>query len=181
MATRRKREADLKQLEAKTKELANMSSAEKQKIVMQISSVQTELQQVIDSRDSKMRDKIVARLDECDAKIKAEVKHRAEAEKELKKTIETSSEENKLYADESVDSLRKMTAADRDVIRARIVEIGDSLNVMDLDIAALKSELGNDLTEITVDKAGRDKVLEAKIEDLSDRLRLGMNKLQVNK
>ena len=72
-------------------------------------------------------------------------------------------------------------SSDQETVRARIVEINDSLNVMDLDIAALKAELGSDLNKINTDKQGKDKVLEAKIEDLSDRLRLGMNKLQVRR
>ena len=47
---RRKRDTDLKELEAATKELATMSNAEKQRIVMQISSVQTELKRTMDER-----------------------------------------------------------------------------------------------------------------------------------
>ena len=48
--TRRKRDADLKALEATTKELANMSAAEKQRIIVQISAVQTELKTTMDER-----------------------------------------------------------------------------------------------------------------------------------
>ena len=47
---RRKRDADFKELEATTKELANMSDAEKQRIVVQISAVQTELKRTMDER-----------------------------------------------------------------------------------------------------------------------------------
>merc|ERR1712226_1563340 len=42
--TRRKRDADLR-------ELANMSDAEKQRIIVQISAVQTELKRTMDERD----------------------------------------------------------------------------------------------------------------------------------
>ena len=87
--TRKKRDRDLRTLEEKTKELANMSSAEKQKIVMQISSVQTELGRLIDTRDHKMRDKIISRLDDCDLRIKAEVKARLETDKETKAEMGT--------------------------------------------------------------------------------------------
>ncbi len=48
--TRRKREADLKELETMTKEMAEMSNAEKQRIIVQISSVQTELKRTMDER-----------------------------------------------------------------------------------------------------------------------------------
>ena len=48
--TRRKRDADLKALEATTKELATMSDAEKQRIIVQISAVQTDLKRTMDER-----------------------------------------------------------------------------------------------------------------------------------
>ena len=48
--TRRRRDADLKDLESTTKELAVMSDAEKQRIIVQISAVQTELKRTMDER-----------------------------------------------------------------------------------------------------------------------------------
>ena len=48
--TRRKREADLRELATTTRELANMSDAEKQRIIVQISSVQTDLKRTMDER-----------------------------------------------------------------------------------------------------------------------------------
>ena len=48
--TRRRRDADLKELETTTKELAVMSDAEKQRIIVQISAVQTELKRTMDER-----------------------------------------------------------------------------------------------------------------------------------
>ena len=48
--TRRKRDADLRELANTTRELANMSDAEKQRIIVQISSVQTELKRTMDER-----------------------------------------------------------------------------------------------------------------------------------
>ena len=48
--TRRQRNADFKDLETTTKELAVMSDAEKQRIIVQISAVQTELKRTMDER-----------------------------------------------------------------------------------------------------------------------------------
>ena len=48
--TRRKRDADLRELSNTTRELANMSDAEKQRIIVQISAVQTELKRTMDER-----------------------------------------------------------------------------------------------------------------------------------
>ena len=48
--TRKRREKDLKELETTTKEMAKMSDAEKQGIVVQISAVQTELRNSLESR-----------------------------------------------------------------------------------------------------------------------------------
>ena len=51
---------------------------------------------------------------------------------------------------------------------------------IELEVAALKNDLEENNEKNASDKEGKEKVLEAKIEDLSDRLRLGMNKLQVS-
>ena len=48
--TRRKRDTDLRELANTTRELANMSDAEKQRIIVQISAVQTELKRTMDER-----------------------------------------------------------------------------------------------------------------------------------
>ena len=48
--TRRKRDADLRELANTTRELANMSDAEKQRIIVQTSAVQTELKRTMDER-----------------------------------------------------------------------------------------------------------------------------------
>ena len=46
----RRREKDLKDVAATTKEMSSMSDSEKQRIIVQISAVQTELHSALDSR-----------------------------------------------------------------------------------------------------------------------------------
>ena len=58
--------------------------------------------------------------------------------------------------------------------------MSDVTKSIELEVAALKNDLEENDEKNTADKEGKEKVLEAKIEDLSDRLRLGMNKLQVS-
>ena len=47
---RRRREADLREVVNQTRELANISEAEKQRMVVQISAVQTDLQRMVEER-----------------------------------------------------------------------------------------------------------------------------------
>ena len=56
----------------------------------------------------------------------------------------------------------------------------DATNSIEQELAAMKSGLNDNNEKNEAEKEGREKVMEAKIEDLSDRLRFGMNKLQVN-
>ena len=103
---RRKRDTDLKALETSTKELASMGDAEKQKIIMQISSVQTELKRTMDERDLKLKEATLTRLEELQSEVKNESKQRLENEKETRLAIETVDNKSKLYTDETTESIR---------------------------------------------------------------------------
>ena len=53
------------------------------------------------------------------------------------------------------------------------------MNSIELELSGLRTDVSEGMSAASTDKEGKEKVLEAKIEDLNDRLRLGMNKLQV--
>ena len=57
-------------------------------------------------------------------------------------------------------------------------ETSDSVNSIEIEISSLRGEISEQLESNSTANEGKEKVLEAKVEDLSDRLRLGMNKLQ---
>ena len=67
---------------------------------------------------------------------------------------------------------------DIDKLRTRIQEITDSYNDLEVQVAQVQSESKDLVEKSNQDNDGREKLLEAKIEDLGDRLRLGMGKLQ---
>ena len=53
------------------------------------------------------------------------------------------------------------------------------MNSIEIELSELRADTTEQLERIGFDADGREKILEAKVEDLNDRLRLGMNKLQV--
>lgn len=54
------------------------------------------------------------------------------------------------------------------------------MNGIEIELSELRTDTTEQLERVAYEADGREKVLEAKVEDLSDRLRLGMNKLQVS-
>ena len=83
-----------------------MGDAEKQRIVMQISSVQTEIKRTMDERDLKLKEATLSRLEEIQSEVKLESKQRLENEKEARLAIETVDNKMKLYTDETTESVR---------------------------------------------------------------------------
>ena len=74
-----------------------------------------------------------------------------------------------------------MFQSDQETLRSRIAEVSEAVNGIEIELSELRADTTEQLERIGYDADGREKVLEAKVEDLSDRLRLGMNKLQVRK
>ncbi len=132
----------------------------------------------LSSRDLKLKTTIVQRLDETERSMKAECKERLEHEKDLRAHVDAETAQLRVYMDESTDTVRSLVGNDQEKLRGRIQEVSDSVNSIELELAALRTEVAEGANAASADKEGREKVLEAKIEDLSDRLRLGMNKLQ---
>ena len=83
-----------------------MGDAEKQRIVMQISSVQTEIKRTMDERDLKLKEATLSRLEEIQSEVKLESKQRLENEKEARLAIESVDNKMKLYTDETTESVR---------------------------------------------------------------------------
>ena len=123
-------------MKATTKELVNVSDGEKQRIVMQISAVQTDMQANLDKRrvtsswfvkyrrdmpmicltayifsfrDIQIRKNVVARLEECETKLTEETKERQSGEKEVRAKLESQSQTLQSYMDNTADVIRKLT------------------------------------------------------------------------
>ena len=126
----------MKDLKATTKELVNVSDGEKQRIVMQISAVQTDMQANLDKRrvisswfvkyrrdmpiirqtayffsfrDIQIRKNVVARLEECETRLTEETKERQSGEKEVRAKLESQSQTLQSYMDNTADVIRKLT------------------------------------------------------------------------
>jgi hypothetical protein len=93
--------------------------------------------------------------------------------------IETGSNKMKLYTDESTESSRQMLQDEIETLRTRTQEVTEFCNDLEIQLAELRTESNEILAKTATSSEGREKLLEAKIEDLSDRLRLGMGKLQI--
>ena len=73
---RRRRDADLSDLRSATKQASNLSDAEKQRLIVQISAVQTELQSTLESRDAKLRGAVLQRIENLELGLADEAKDR---------------------------------------------------------------------------------------------------------
>ena len=124
-------------MKATTKELVNVSDGEKQRIVMQISAVQTDMQANLDKRrvwfvkyrrdmpiirqtayfflfrDIQIRKNVVARLEECETRLTEETKERQSGEKEVRAKLESQSQTLQSYMDNTADVIRKLTVVCR--------------------------------------------------------------------
>ena len=99
-------------------------------------------------------------------------------EKEMRTSLETVNNKVKLYTDECTEASRQMLSAEIETLRSRIGEVNESTNDLEIQFAELQNENKENMAKNSQEAEGREKLLEAKIEDLSDRLRLGMGKLQ---
>ena len=126
----------------------------------------------------KLKQSTVNRLEEIEAEVKLESRQRLENEKEMRASLETSNNKVKLYTDECTEASRQMLSTEIETLRTRIQEVNETTNDLEIQFAELQTESKDQMTKSGKEAEGREKLLEAKIEDLSDRLRLGMGKLQ---
>ena len=96
----------------------------------------------------------------------------------MRTSLETTNNKVKLYTDECTEASRVMLSTEIETLRTRIQEVNESTNDLEIQFAELQTESKDQMTKSGKEAEGREKLLEAKIEDLSDRLRLGMGKLQ---
>lgn len=68
---------------------------------------------------------------------------------------------------------------DQDTIRQRVQELSDFANDLELQLAEIRNDLVQTSNKNLNDGDRRHSILEAKVQDISDRLRLGMAKMQV--
>ena len=146
-------------------------------------------------RDAKVKEMTVHKMEEMEKKLNEADKNRGQTDRDIKtvgvepwelKLINKSHlqfltaelDKQKLYIDSSMDSVRKMQESEGEKLRLRLVEVNDSMNEIDSSIAEIKSNITADLQKIMQEADSKEKVLDAKIDDQGDKLRLGMLTLQ---
>ena len=125
-----------------------------------------------------MKEMTVVKLDEMEKKLTESEKARVQGERDLKAHVTSELDKQKLYIDSGVDSIRKLQEAESEKMRGRLAQSSDDMQTIDSSIAEIKSNINADLQKIMQEAESREKVLEAKIEDQGDKLRLGMLSLQ---
>ena len=120
----------------------------------------------------------VVKLDEMEKKMVELEKSLVQTERDLKTFLTGEMEKQSLHIDSSSDSVRKLGEADGEKVRGRLAQFSDDLQSMDTVIAEMKSNITADLQKIMQEADSREKVLDAKIDDQGDKLRLGMLSLQ---
>merc|ERR1719384_1094746 len=141
---------------------------------MQISAVQTDIKRNMEEREAKMKDMTVHRLEEMEKKLGDADKSRGQTDRDIKTFLTAELDKQKLYIDSSMDSVRKLRESEGEKLRLRLVEVNDSMNEIDSSIAEIKSNIAADLQKIMQEAESKEKVLDAKIDDQGDKLRLGM-------
>ena len=120
----------------------------------------------------------VVKLDEMEKKMVELEKSLVQTERDLKTFLTGEMEKQSLHIDSSSDSVRKLGEADGEKVRGRLAQFSEDLQNMDTVIAEMKSNISADLQKIMQEADSREKVLDAKIDDQGDKLRLGMLSLQ---
>merc|ERR1719410_1408214 len=167
----RMRESNQRDQEAKAREQVTVGSAEKQKIIMQISAVQTDIKRNIEEREVKLKEMTVVKLDEMEKKMVESEKSRAQTDRDIKTFLTSELDKQKVYVDGGVDSVRKLGEAEGEKMRGRLAQFSEDLQNMDTVIAEMKSNMTADLQKIMQEADSREKVLDAKIDDQGDKLR----------
>ena len=129
-------------------------------------------------REVKLKEMTVVKLDEMEKKMVDLEKSLVQTERDLKTFLTGEMEKQSLHIDSSSDSVRKLGEADGEKVRGRLAQFSDDLQNMDTVIAEMKSNITADLQKIMQEADSREKVLDAKIDDQGDKLRLGMLSLQ---
>ncbi|XP_071525729.1 uncharacterized protein [Panulirus ornatus] len=178
-STKVEKDREMREFDDKMKELqVGFSDSEKQRILMEISSVAQELSRKMDEKEAKLRDDTVNKLTVIENTLVEENRHKAAREKELQEKVESQMKEAKLYGDAGNDSLKQHIDHHEEQTRTKLGDITNTINNLEAQMREHRLEQEKVLTaEITV-RENSIKVLEGKVDDIDDRTRLGMLELQ---
>ena len=130
------------------------------------------------SRETKSKESTQKKIEEINEKVLAIEKSVGQFENENKSVIKSEFEKQKTYVDTSSDNMIKMNEAEGEKMRARLSQFNDDIQSMEGSMAELRSSVSMQLEKLMQEAESREKILDAKIEDQGDKLRLGMVSLQ---
>nr|XP_045608970.1 myosin-7-like [Procambarus clarkii] len=178
-STKVEKDKELRDFDEKMKELqAGFSASEKQRILMEISSVAQELSRRIEEKEVKLRNDTVNKLAVIEKTLLEENKRRAAKEKELQDSLEAQLREHKMYGDEGAEALKKHVDQHGELTRGKLGEMNNNVGMLQEQLKTHRLEHQKVLAAEITERQNTHKVLEGKIDDVDDRSRMGMAELQ---
>ncbi|KAK4313749.1 hypothetical protein Pmani_014910 [Petrolisthes manimaculis] len=178
-STKVEKDKEMRDFDDKMKELqAGFSASEKQRILMEISSVAQDLNRKMDEKEAKLRDDTVNKLTVIEQTLVEENKRRAGSEKNLQEKAEAQMREAKMMGDESTVQLKKHIDQHEDQTKQRISELNTNMNKLDERMRNHTLEHEKVLAAEITKRQSDLKVLEGKVDDNDNRARTGIAQLQ---
>ncbi|XP_063846096.1 uncharacterized protein PF3D7_1120000-like isoform X2 [Scylla paramamosain] len=173
------KDKEMREFDEKMKELsAGFSASEKQRILMEVSSVAKDLSRKIEEKEAKLRDDTVNKLTVIEGTLTKENKRRAQEEKTLQEKVETRIREVKLDVEHNVDAMKKYVDQHEEKTSQRVVELGRGMAQLEAKMRDHVMEQEKVLAAEITDRQNEIKVLEGRVNDVDDRAKLGILELQ---
>ncbi|XP_042214252.1 putative leucine-rich repeat-containing protein DDB_G0290503 isoform X2 [Homarus americanus] len=178
-STKVEKDKEMREFDDKMKELqAGFSASEKQRILMEISSVAQDLSRKMDEKDVKLRDDTVNKLAVIENTLLEENKRRADKEKELQDKVEAQMKEAKLYGDSGTDSLKKHIDQHEEQTRNKLGEMANNISNLDSQMNEHRLQQEKVLAAEITERNNAIKAVEGKVDDVDHRARMGIAQLQ---
>ncbi|XP_063599664.1 centrosomal protein of 290 kDa-like [Penaeus indicus] len=178
-STKVEKDKEMREFDDKMKELqAGFSASEKQRILMEISSVAQDLNTKIDQKEAKLRDDTVNKLTVIEKTLTEENRRRAAKEKELQESVDKQMKEAQMRENDGTAALKKHMEQHETQVRNKLGEMTTTINDLEADLKQHQLEQEKVIAAEISQRQNENKVLEAKIDDLEDRQRRGLASLQ---
>nr|XP_027224303.1 trichohyalin-like [Penaeus vannamei] len=178
-STKVEKDKEMREFDDKMKELqAGFSANEKQRILMEISSVAQDLNTKIDQKEAKLRDDTVNKLTVIEKTLTEENRRRAAKEKELQESVDKQMKEAQMRENDGTAALKKHMEQHETQVRNKLGEMTTTINNLEADVKQYQLEQEKVMAAEITQRQNENKILEAKIDDLEDRQRRGLASLQ---
>ncbi|XP_037803034.1 LOW QUALITY PROTEIN: cingulin-like [Penaeus monodon] len=178
-STKVEKDQEMREFDDKMKELqAGFSASEKQRILMEISSVAQDLNTKIDQKEAKLRDDTVNKLTVIEKTLTEENRRRAAKEKQLQESVDKQMKEAQMRENDGTAALKKHMEQHETQVRNKLGEMTTTINALEADVKQYQLEQEKVMAAEITQRQNDKNVLEGKIDDLEDRQRRGLASLQ---